>query len=82
MKFNVFAKKFIEVVRNDNDWQAYYLGNEGKKRKAEGLLIPSSIDESEIEEYIADLFHEMATPSNNEVKRISAEVENLAAIAK
>ena len=76
MKLNVFGKKIIEVIRNSNEWQAYYLGNEGKKRKAEGLLIPASINESEIEQYIADLFHEMATPSNSEVKRISTELED------
>ena len=70
MKLNVFGKKVIEVIRKDNEWKVFYLGNEGKKRKAEGLVIPSSINESEIEEYIADLFHEMATPSNSEVKRI------------
>ena len=70
MKLNVFGKKVIEVVRTDNDWQVFYLGNEGKKRKAEGLIIPSSINESEIEEYISDLFHEMATPLNSKVKRI------------
>ena len=70
MKLNVFGKKVIEVVRTDNEWQVFYLGNEGKKRKAEGLIIPSSINESEIEEYISDLFHEMATPSNSKVKRI------------
>ena len=70
MKLNVFGKKIIEIIRKDDEWQAFYLGNEGKKRKAEGLIIPSSIHESEIDEYIADLFHEMATPSNSQVKRI------------
>lgn len=70
MKLNVFGKKFIEVVREGREWQVFYLGNEGKKRKAEGLVIPSTIKESEIERYIADLFHEMATPLNSEVKRI------------
>jgi len=70
MKLNVFGKKTIEVIRRDNEWQVFYLGNKGKKRKAEGLVIPSTLAESEIVEYISDLFHEMATPNNNEVKRI------------
>jgi len=70
MKLNVFGKKTIEVIRRDNEWQAFYLGNEGKKRKAEGLVIPSTLAESEIVEYISDLFHEMATLKNNEVKKI------------
>jgi hypothetical protein len=70
MRFNVFGKKAIEVVRNSGEWQVFYLGNEGKKRKAEDVIIPASISESEIEDYISDLFHELATPLNNDVKRL------------
>ena len=70
MKFSVFGKKIIEIVRKNNEWQAFYLGNEGKKRKAEDIVIPSSVRETEMEDHIADLFHELATPSNNEIKRL------------
>ena len=70
MKFSIFDKKIIEVIRKDGKWFAYYLGNEGKKRAADGLVIPSSVKEAEIEDYLADVFHELATISNNEIKRL------------
>ncbi len=70
MKFNIFGKKIIEVVRDGGSWQAYYLGNEGKKRKAEDVLIPSELSASDIEDYLSDLFHEMATLNNNDVKKL------------
>jgi hypothetical protein len=70
MKFDVFGKKLVEVSRIDGAWQAFYVGNEGKKREAKDIVIPSSIAESDIKEYIADLFHELATVSNSEVKTL------------
>jgi len=70
MKFNIFGKKIIEVIRKDGKWFAYYLGNEGKKRAAEEIVIPSTVQEAEIEDYLADVFHELATISNNEIERL------------
>jgi len=61
----------MEVVRRNGEWLAFYCGNEGKKRKAEGLFIPGALSEAEVIEYIDDLFHEMATPSNSSVKVVS-----------
>jgi len=66
MKLNVFGKH-IEVLRRNNRWETYYLGNEGKKRIAEDILVPSNIDEADLVEYIADLCHEWATPQKNNV---------------
>lgn len=66
MKLNVFGKK-IEVVRRDNKWRAYYLGNEGKRRLAANIVIPSDIKEDELREYMADLCHEWATPNRDSV---------------
>nr|WP_164503433.1 hypothetical protein [Pleionea sediminis] len=49
---------------------AFYCGNGGVKRKANDISIPSSLEEDELEEYIADLFHEWATEERNEIKRL------------
>lgn len=70
MKFSVFGRKIVEVLRKDGEWEAYYLGNEGKKRPASDLNIPSSLTQSEIQEYLADVFHEYATFSNGEIEEI------------
>lgn len=70
MKLDIFGKKEMEVVHHNGEWLAFYLGNEGKKRKAQGIIIPSSLSEQEVVEYIDDLFHELATPEKSFVKVI------------
>lgn len=66
MKLNVFGR-YVEVVRNEEKWIVYYLGSEGKKRVAEDVVIPSTVHEDDLVEYIADLCHEWATPNKSEV---------------
>lgn len=69
MKFRIFARKTVEVIRRDGQWLVYDLGNEGKKRAANDIVIPASINESELSEYLADIFHEWATAEHDEIKR-------------
>ena len=54
----------------DEQWLAFYCGNDGKKRKADDVHIPASLSESELKGYIADVFHELATLNNSEVKEL------------
>lgn len=70
MKLDIFGKQEMEVVRRNGEWLAFYCGNEGKKRKAQGVIIPGSLSEREVVEYIDDLFHEWATPEKSSVKVI------------
>jgi hypothetical protein len=69
MKLNVYSR-IIEVIRKEERWTVYYLGNEGKKRIADDIALPSTLKEEELLEYIADLCHEWATPDNSEVRRL------------
>ena len=69
MRFNVYGK-IIEVLKRQNKYQAYYLGQEGKKRFAHDIVIPADMHESGITGYLADLCHEWATPQNNSVRLI------------
>lgn len=66
MIVSVFGRK-VEVIRENNEWILYSLG-EGKKRREVDIVIPSDLDENEVLTYLADIFHEVATPENNEVK--------------
>lgn len=70
MKMDIFGKKRMEVIRREGEWLAFYFGNDGKKRRAYDIVIPSSLSEREVVGYIADLFHEWATPSNSVIKVI------------
>ena len=69
LKFDVFGRAVL-IVETGSGWEAYYLGNEGKRRPARDIIVPSNIDESEIAQYLDDLCHEWATDRNNSVKRV------------
>ena len=60
LRFDVFGRQ-VFVLREHGRWLAYYLGNEGKRRQAQDIVIPDSVSESELEQYLADLCHECAS---------------------
>ena len=68
MRFDVFGRELI-VERSNDGWAVFYSG-EGKRLPANNIIIPSSITEEEIAGYLEDLFHEAATPSHNDVRRL------------
>lgn len=69
IKLNVFGCKVL-VQRHGERWKAYYLSDDGKRRPAEEILVPSSISEPEVERFVADLCHEWATEQHPDVIRI------------
>ena len=66
--FNVFGR-LIGIVGTPGNWSSFLLGSEGKRRPA-NFIIPYFITEEELDRYLADHFHELATPSNNDVLRV------------
>jgi hypothetical protein len=69
MKFDVFGT-VVEVVRHDGKWKVFYLGNEGKKRPAEDIVIPSTIEQNRVQQYLADIRHEYASGGQSEAVQI------------
>ena len=67
-QFNVFGR-LIAVVATSDGWEAYALGSEGKRRPAE-FVVPDFIPEEGLCQYLADLFHECATPTNGDATRV------------
>ena len=67
-RFNVFGRIFL-IQREGALWQAYVVGADGKRSPA-GFVVPEFIGEHELAQYLADLFHENATPTSGEVRRI------------
>lgn len=68
LRFRVYGR-LIAVVRRDENWTAFQLGADGKRRPAD-FVIPDFVTDDELCEYLADLFHEAATPTNGDVQRI------------
>jgi hypothetical protein len=64
-RFNVFGT-WVAVTGEPGTWRDFYLGVEGKRRLAD-FIIPADLAGEELAEYLADLFHENATPRNNVV---------------
>ena len=57
MRYKVFGKVF-EVVLEGEIWRTYLIAQEGKKRPMTDIVIPRSLSEGEIHQYLEDLFHE------------------------
>jgi hypothetical protein len=71
LRFDVFGK-LVGVEKAGGVWRAFYLGGEGKHRVAEDILIPPSVREEALAQYLADLCHEWATPEHPEVRPLAA----------
>lgn len=70
MRFDVFGRHIL-VERHTDRWAVFYAGPEGKRRPADGIMIPSSLlEEEEIERYLDDLCHEWATAKHPSVRRL------------
>ncbi len=68
-RFNVFGK-LIAISGKPGAWQAFYTGNDGTRRPAD-FIVPADISEDGLADYLADLFHEDATPRRNTVERLA-----------
>jgi hypothetical protein len=66
--FKVFGR-IMAIERAGDRWNCYLLGADGKRRKAE-LAIPSDISHEELSQYLYDIYHESATPTNGDVVEI------------
>ena len=68
IRFNVFGR-IVAVAATATGWQPFHVGD-GTRRPA-SFVIPDFIAEDELAQYLFDLFHESATPSNGEVTRLA-----------
>jgi hypothetical protein len=61
MKFDVYGRFQLEVVREGDNWVAYRLGS-GKRVVASELIIPPSVQAGEVASFLDDLLHELSGP--------------------
>ena len=67
-RFRVFGK-LVAVTGRAGARQVFYLGAEGKRRPAD-FIVPADMADDDLAEYLADLFHEDATPRYHSVERL------------
>ena len=68
LEFDVFGKRIL-IERTPDGWRAFRPGSDGK-RSALDIAIPDFVAEDELLQYLDDLYHELATPSNPCVRRV------------
>jgi len=68
LRFNVFGR-LVTITGAPGNWQAFYPGTDGKRRPAD-FVVPYDVLEDGLLEYLADLFHEAATPRRPTVHRL------------
>lgn len=56
----------MAIERVEDRWKSHWMGTDGKRRAAE-LAIPSDIAPEELSQYLYDIYHERATPTNGDV---------------
>jgi len=65
LRFNVYGR-IVSIERRGAAWAVWLLGADGKRRPAD-FEVPDFIAESELCQYLADLFHEAAVPTHGDV---------------
>lgn len=59
----------MAIERVENAWLCFLVGADGKRRPAE-LGIPADLTRDELAQYLYDIYHESATPTNGDVQEI------------
>lgn len=67
-RFKVF-RRVVAVTGRPGAWRVCYLGADGKRRPAD-VVVPGDVAADELAAYLADPFHEAATPGHDSVQRL------------
>ncbi len=60
LKIDAFGRR-LDIERRDDAWVVYVPGNEGKRRRARDIVIPSHLARAELAAFLDDLLHESAS---------------------
>ena len=61
MKFDVYGRFTLEVLREHGRWSVYRLAL-GKRTPLHDVVIPPDVEPHEVVRYLDDVFHESARP--------------------
>ena len=64
MKFDVYGRMTIEVLRKGGEWQVFRLGDDGKKRRLYDVVIPADVQDKALRIFLDDIYHEWATATH------------------
>ena len=64
MKFDVYGRFRLEVLRENEAWAAYRVGT-GTRSRDNSIVIPGHLAVHEIAGYLDDVFHELSGPGES-----------------
>jgi len=70
IKLDVYGRLML-AEQTASGWQLFDLGSDGKRSLVTDIVIPDFISESELDQYLADIFHESATKQSSGVRRLA-----------
>ncbi len=70
IKFNVFGKQ-MSVIKKESEWQLFNESYTGIRSRVFDVMIPSEMEESELEKYLDDIYHEFASEKHPRVRRLN-----------
>jgi hypothetical protein len=68
-RFSVFGHRVAIRARPGGGWDAFALGDEGKRRPAD-FVVPDFVAAEDLAQYLFDLFHESAGRGDGRVTRL------------
>jgi hypothetical protein len=64
MKFDVYGRFRLDIVRVDGGWVAYRL-QDGSRTRDDSIAIPATLRPDELVGYLDDLYHELGSPGRS-----------------
>lgn len=68
IRFSSFGR-LVDIVGDGRHWRAFSANLDGNRVPAD-FVVPDELAEEELQQYLEDLSHEHATPSNGDVHRL------------
>jgi hypothetical protein len=68
VKFDVYGRFVIEVIRQDGDWMVYRV-EPGRRLRMQEIIIPADVPSDQVLRYLDDLWHESAD-SGKTIRRL------------
>lgn len=69
IEFDVFGKR-MSVQRRDDEWLLFLHPDTGIRSRVYDVVIPGDLEESDLAEYLSDMYHEYGSENTSTVQRL------------
>jgi len=69
IRFDVYGQR-MAIERRDGAWRLHALSEDGKRRPVHEVAVPPDLEESDLLAWLADIYHESASPRHPDVVRL------------